>query len=129
MRLTISTGRTFIIKVRYRTEDKVKIQEDQYHRTVTTTWKEHNTVVAIDELKDHVNTACVYKGYAYCSYKDTFSKKAGREIAYYNAVTAMLRDGVITEEESYEMDNFALNTWVQDNTKKVEPKSEDTQKE
>ena len=68
MRLTLSTGRTFIIKVRYRTENKAKIQEDQYHRKVTTTWQEHNTVVAIDELKEHVNTTCVYKGYAYCSY-------------------------------------------------------------
>lgn len=124
MRLTLSNGRTFIIKVRYRTEDKAKFSKDQYGRTISVTWQEHNTVVAIGEILERADMSTVYKGYAYCSYKDTFSKKTGREIAYYNAITNMLKAGVITESESHEMDVFALNKWVQDNTKTEETNKE-----
>jgi hypothetical protein len=36
----------------------------------------------------------------------------------------MLKAGVITEPESHEMDVFALNKWVQDNTKTEETNKE-----
>ena len=61
MRLTLSNGRTFIIKVRYRTEDKAKFSKDQYGRSISVTWQEHNTVVAIGEVLDHADMSTVYK--------------------------------------------------------------------
>lgn len=117
MRLTLTNGRTFTIKVKYNEIPKESIQKDEYGRQVETYWYEYNTIVTVEEVKDKPLSNVMYKGFSYCSYKDRYSKKTGRELAYYNAISEMLDQGAINSEESIELDKFKLNTWNQDNRK------------
>jgi len=117
MRLTLSNGRAFTIKVKYDEIPKESVQKDKYGRLVETYWYEHNTTVTVEEVKDKPYSNTIFKGFSYCSYKDRYSKKTGRELAYYNAISEMLKQGVINSEESVELDHFKLNTWTQDNRK------------
>lgn len=118
MRLILTNGRMFTIKIKHETDKLNKTYTDEYGRHVTMSWDEHKTKVTIEEFFPFIEkptTSIVYTGYAYCSYKDTYSKKTGRDLAYYNAVSEMIKNNVISSEESVEFDNFSLNTWVQDN--------------
>ncbi len=79
--------------------------------------RQQYTTVTVEEVKDKPYSNTIFKGFSYCSYKDRYSKKTGRELAYYNAISEMLKQGVINSEESVELDHFKLNTWTQDNRK------------
>lgn len=117
MKLILTNGRTFIIKVKYTEIEKESAYKDKYNRLVQTFWTEHATNVTIEEVTEKLTSSLVFKGYAYCSYKDTYSKKVGKELAYYNAVSAMVKANVIDSDELCEIDSFKLNKWVQDNRK------------
>lgn len=120
MRLILTNGRMFTIKIKHDRIPMSSYHKDEYGRTVETYWNEHKTKVTIEEFfpdNDKVSTNTTYTGYSYCSYKDHYSKKVGRELAFYNAVSEMLKRNVISSNESVEFDNFSLNTWIQDNRK------------
>lgn len=120
MRLILTNGRMFTIKIKHDKIPMSSCHKDEYGRTVETYWNEHKTKVTIEEFfpdNDKVSTNTTYTGYSYCSYKDHYSKKVGRELAFYNAVSEMLKRNVISSNESVEFDNFSLNTWIQDNRK------------
>lgn len=110
MKITLTNGRTFIVKVHYTTEDKQSYFKDEYGREHYTIWDEKTTDVTIYEWTKNLNdTKVIIKGYAKCSYKDQFNKRIGRKMAYYNAVTKMVELGLINEQESVEFDTFDLD--------------------
>lgn len=117
MRLTLTNGRTFTIKVKYEEIPKESVHKDEFGRLVETYWYEYKTQVTVEETSDKPESTIMFKGFSYCSYKDHYSKKTGRELAYFNAVSQMSKLGVVDANEVSELDQFKLNTWTQDNRK------------
>lgn len=110
MQITLSNGKSFIVKIQYNTKYNMTTTKDEYGRMVTTTWDEVTTEVAIHEWTENVyDSKIIVKGIAHCSYKDQFSRKVGKLLAYYNAVTTMLENGLISTKEAEEFDLFKLD--------------------
>ena len=115
MKLILKNGRTFIVKVRYDAIDKESFTKDKFNRDIEMYWTEHKTTVTVEEVDTKKMSSIVFKGYSYCSYKDHYSKKTGKELAYFNAVNEMLKANVINPEELNELNNFKLDKWITDN--------------
>lgn len=110
MQITLSNGKQYVIKVQYNTKFRQTIAKDEYGREVVTSWDEVTTEVAVHEwTPDIYDSKIIVKGLAHCSYKDQFSRKVGKLLAYYNAVTTMLENGLISPTEAEEFDLFNLD--------------------
>lgn len=83
----------YLIKFKYTEIPFEKDTMDEYGRSVHIEWSEHDTLCEINEIatknvKPIVN-ACVYKGWAHCSYKDFYNKITGRNMAISRALDLM----------------------------------------
>lgn len=117
MRIILSNDKQFIIKIKYHVNPMSKYSKDEYGREVITCWNDYTTEVTIREWTEkEYQSKVIVKGYSHCSYKDKFSKSIGRSLAYYDAVTTMLENGLISVKESEEFDMFDLNATVFDVT-------------
>ena len=110
MKVITSNKKNFIVKVRYNSDYHTATKTDEFGRKWYTDWDEKTTEVAIYEYtKNKFATKVIVKGLAHCSYKDTFSKKIGKELAYKMALNEMLKRNLITQDEFDEMSKFDLN--------------------
>lgn len=111
MKVITTTGKNFIVKVRYNDDYHQSEKTDEFGRVWYTDWNEKTTEVAIYEYtKNKWETKVIVKGIAHCSYKDTFSKKIGKKLAYTYALSKMLENNLITQAEHDEMSTFDLNS-------------------
>ena len=111
MQIKLTNGKSYVIKVQYNTKYHQTETKDQWGRDVITSWDEITTEVAIHEWTENVyDSKIIVKGLAHCSYKDQFSRKVGKLLAYYNAVTTMLENGLISPSEAEEFDLFKLDS-------------------
>lgn len=111
MKVITTTGKNFIVKVRYNDDYHTAEKTDEFGRVWYTDWNEKTTEVAIYEYtKNKWETKVIVKGIAHCSYKDTFSKKIGKKLAYTYALAKMLENNLITQAEHNEMSIFDLNS-------------------
>lgn len=111
MKVITTTGKNFIVKVRYNDDYHTGEKTDEFGRIWYTDWNEKTTEVAIYEYtKNKWETKVIVKGIAHCSYKDTFSKKIGKKLAYTYALAKMLENNLITQAEHDEMSIFDLNS-------------------
>lgn len=108
MRITLKTQfdkLELLVKVQYDyTKPIVKRSRDEYGRNVITTWRERKTTVTcrkFDEKKDP-DSKTLYVGTTVCDYRDVkkFSRRKGREIAWANAIAAMVEEGFINRDEA-----------------------------
>ena len=110
MRVILSNGRQFIVKVRYTTDFKSTHTKDQFGRDVYTEWDEHNTSLSITEWFESVPTSKItVSGFAHCNYQDTFNKNVGKSLAYFRALDKLETAGVITPYEAEELASFKLD--------------------
>lgn len=110
MRIELSSGRKFNIKVAYNTVPKSTHHRDEFGRDIYIDWEEKDTYVTISEwftLMPNVSTNIV--GKSHCHYQDTFDKRLGRDIAYFRAINEMRELGIINDDEMKEMETFELN--------------------
>lgn len=110
MRLVLSNGRQFIIKVSYTKQYKSTYKKDEYGREIFTTWVERDTVCKVEEwFKRRKASSVIYTGRAHCHYMDKFDKIIGRNLAYYKALESLHRNNAISIDEYNEMIEFELN--------------------
>jgi hypothetical protein len=110
MRVILSNGRQFIVKVRYSTEYKQTHVKDEFQRDVYTEWEEHNTALTITEWFKDANMAKVtVTGFAHCNYQDQFNKEVGKSLAYFRALEQLEALKIINEYEAEELASFKLN--------------------
>lgn len=110
MRVILSNGRQFIVKVRYSTEYKQTHVKDGFQRDVYTEWEEHNTALTITEWFKDANMAKVtVTGFAHCNYQDQFNKEVGKSLAYFRALEQLETLKIINEYEAEELASFKLN--------------------
>lgn len=110
MRVILSNGRQFIVKVRYSTEYKQTHVKDEFQRDVYTEWEEHNTALTITEWFKDANMAKVtVTGFAHCNYQDQFNKEVGKSLAYFRALEQLETLKIINEYEAEELASFKLN--------------------
>lgn len=110
MRVILSNGRQFIVKVRYSTEYKQTHVKDEFQRDVYTKWEEHNTALTITEWFKDANMAKVtVTGFAHCNYQDQFNKEVGKSLAYFRALEQLETLKIINEYEAEELASFKLN--------------------
>lgn len=110
MRVILSNGRQFIVKVRYSTEYKQTHVKDEFQRDVYTEWEEHNTALTITEWFKDANMAKVtVTGFAHCNYQDQFNKEVGKSLAYFRALEQLENLKIINEYEAEELASFKLN--------------------
>ena len=110
MRVILSNGRQFIVKVRYTTEFKATHTKDQFGRDIYTEWDEHNTALSITEwFNDEPNAKITVSGFTHCNYQDTFNKNVGKSLAYFRALDKLEATGVITPYEAEELASFKLD--------------------
>lgn len=108
MRITLKTQfdkLELLVKVQYDyTKPIVKHILDEYGRNVVTTWRERKTTVTCRKFDEEKNPASktLYVGTTVCDYRDMkkFSKRKGREIAWANAIAAMVEEGFINRDEA-----------------------------
>jgi hypothetical protein len=113
MRLVLSNGRQFIIRVKYSTEYKCSRTKDKFQRTVYTEWEEHNTALSITEwFKKKTMSKVKVTGYAHCNYQDHFDKNIGKGLAYFRAIEQLETFGIISHKEAEEMASFKLDCAV-----------------
>ena len=110
MRVILSNGRQFIVKVRYSTEYKQTHVKDEFQRDVYTEWEEHNTALTITEWFKDANMAKVtVTGFAHCNYQDQFNKEVGKSLAYFRALEQLETLKIINEYEAEELASFKFN--------------------
>lgn len=110
MRVILSNGRQFIVKVRYSTEYKQTHVKDEFQRDVYTEWEEHNTALTITEWFKDANMAKVtVTGFAHCNYQDQFNKEVGKSLAYFRALEQLENLKIVNEYEAEELAGFKLN--------------------
>ena len=113
MRIILSNGRQFIIKVKYTTTPKFTHTKDKFHRDIYTEWTEHGTMLSIVEwFKTEPNSKVVITGSSHCNYQDQFDKSIGRGLAYYRALQTMEDLKIINSYEAEEMASFTLDKAV-----------------
>ena len=121
MRIELSNGRQFIIKLSYTKTYKSTCKKDEWGREIFTSWIERGTVCTIEELfKKKKHSGILYIGRSHCHYMDRFDKIVGRGKAYFNAITEMANQGVLSEPEFNEMFKFELNAQVKSMKKEAE---------
>ena len=87
MRVILSNGRQFIVKVRYTTEHRQTHVKDEFQRDVYVEWEEHNTALTITEwFKEPNMSKITVTGFAHCNYQDQFNKNVGKTLAYFRAL-------------------------------------------
>jgi hypothetical protein len=83
----------YLIKFKYSEIPFEKDTMDEYGRSVHIEWSEHDTLCEINEIATKnvrpIVNACVYKGWAHCSYKDSYNKITGRNMAINRALDLM----------------------------------------
>lgn len=110
MRVILSNGRQFIVKVRYTTEYKQTCTKDQFLRDVYIEWEEHNTALTITEWFKEPNMSKVtVSGFAHCNYQDKFNKSVGKSLAYFRALDQLENLKIIDEFEAEELASFKLD--------------------
>ena len=111
MIVELSNGRKFLVSLTYKNNFKETMSKDKYERTVYTTWEERDTLVFVSEwTKKMPDALAKFVGIAHCSYKDKFSRRKGKEIAYLKALRKVLEMNVINGNELTEMISFKLNS-------------------
>lgn len=104
MFITLSNGRKFVIHFHYTTQFRWKSENDQYGRTVDTTWYEHNTKTSIYEWFDvQTGSRITFEGLAHCSYKDKYNKRYGRDLSLVKALMEMKFYKQIDKTEFWEI--------------------------
>lgn len=113
MRIELSNGRQFIIKLSYTKKYKTSFKKDEYGREIYISWVERDTICKVEEwFKRRKSSTITYTGFAHCHYMDKFDKIIGRNLAYYKALESMLKNKTITMDEYDEMTMFELNCQV-----------------
>lgn len=120
MRITIKntvngkvSSKELIVKVQYdQTKPIVKREKDEFGRYIFTIWQEKITTVSCHEY-DPEKTASrtIYSGTTTCDYHDAkrYSKKFGKQLAWYNCINEMLSNGVVTNEEADALNMIKLD--------------------
>lgn len=104
MFFTLSNGRKFVIHFHYTTQFRWKSENDQFGRTVDTTWYEHNTKTSIYEWFDtQTGSRITFEGLAHCSYKDKYNKRYGRDLSLVKALMEMKFHKQIDKDEFWEI--------------------------
>lgn len=118
MRVILSNGRQFIIKIRYSKEFKHSSNRDEFNRMVFTEWTEYNTMLTITEWfpKEKMSRVTI-TGYAHCHYQDTFNKETGKSLAYLRALNTLEELKIINAYEEEELAGFKLDRSVYKCTK------------
>lgn len=110
MRVELSNGRQFIIKIRYKTNERVTSEYNERNQKVTTEWQERETIVSITEYKHPEPTSGITVfGRAICGPEDKFSKKIGKGLAFFRALQEAEAYEMLTIDESRELAQFELN--------------------
>lgn len=113
MRIVLSNGRQFIVKLRYVNDYHSTQTKDKFGRYVYTEWDERTTMVTISEwFKKEPKVSTVVVGKSTCNYQDKYDKRIGKGLAYFRALQELQKNGIITEYESEEMAAFELNAPV-----------------
>ena len=86
MKVILSNGRQFVVKVWYSTEYKHKHVKDKFQRDIFIEWEEHNTSLTITEwFKDKNMTKVTVSSFAHCNYQDQFNKEVGKRVLHISA--------------------------------------------
>lgn len=110
MRVILSNGRQFIVKVRYSTEYKQTHVKDEFQRDVYTEWEEHNTSLTITEwFKEQNMSKVTVSGFAHCNYQDQFNKEVGKSLAYFRALEQLEALQIVNAFEAEELASFKLD--------------------
>lgn len=108
MRITLKTPfdkLELLVKVQYDyTKPIVKHSIDEHGRSVVTRWRERKTTVTCRKFDEEKNpdSMTLYVGTTVCDYRDSkkYTRRKGREIAWANAIAAMVEDGFINRDEA-----------------------------
>lgn len=110
MKVELTNGRQFIVKVNYLDTLKIKREKDQFDRDVNIEWFEKTTIITVKEyfkIEKMCNTVVV--GKAHCNYHDKFDKKVGKGIAYFRALSKLKELNIVNEDEYKELCAFKLD--------------------
>ena len=113
MKVILSNGRQFVVKVWYSTEYKHKHVKDKFQRDIYIEWEEHNTSLTITEwFKEKNMTRVTVSGFAHCNYQDQFNKEVGKSLAYFRALEQLEALQIVDAYEAEELASFKLDHTV-----------------
>lgn len=101
----------YLIKFKYSTIPYEKNTRDAYGRNVYISWDEYTTVCEMSEIETNKllkngKSAIIYQGWSHCSYKDTYNKTTGRNLAISRALNIMVNDNAIFKDSAIAINQY-----------------------